>query len=313
MQKEHYFHFCAAAPPDFPVFMQPWYLDAVCFDNGVWEVATVAKAGRVVAVLPYFLKQKWGWNYVAMPPLARLMGPYLEPSVRNTAKEASILDELLAQLPKLAAFEQDFNYTATNWLPFYWQGFRQTTRYSYTLPITDVDLVWANLAPDYRKQKIPKAQELVTVTTGDDVAEFYRLQNLSYARQGLQPPFSFEFLQRLDSALAAHQQRAIFFATDRQSGTIHASAYMIWDAHSAYFLMAGDDPALRQSGAGILVAWEAIRYAGHVLELPVFDFAGSMLRPIERVRRQFGARQIPYFRVQREWSRLWRWGKYLFR
>jgi hypothetical protein len=77
--------------------------------------------------------------------------------------------------------------------------------------------------------------------------------------------------------------------------------------------MAGDDPALRHSGAGILLAWEAIRYTHEVLKLPIFDFAGSMILPIERVRRQFGALQKPYFRVQKEWSPLWKMGKILFR
>jgi hypothetical protein len=38
-----------------------------------------------------------------------------------------------------------------------------------------------------------------------------------------------------------------------------------------------------------------------------------MVRSIERVRRKFGAEQQPYFRLQKEWSPLWRWGKKLWR
>ncbi len=310
--RDAYSLFCATAP-DLPLFMQPWYLDAVC-EEGSWDVVVVEQAGRVVAALPYFLKKKWGWQYVAMPQLARMLGPYVLPELRNPRKETALVEALLDQLPPgLAAFEQDCNYTVSNWLPFYWRGFRQTTRYSYALDIRDLDAVWNQLAADYRNQKIPKARETITVQTGDSISDFLDIHDLSYERKGLEAPVAPEFMARLDAALAAHGQRAIFFATDRNTGEIHSVAYLVWDTQTAWYLMAGDDPALRQSGAGILIAWEAIRYAHDVLKLPSFDFAGSMIRPVERVRRQFGAVQKPYFRIRKEWSLAWKLGKALWR
>lgn len=311
-QRDAYTHFCDLAP-DLPLFMQPWYLDAVC-EDGSWEAALVEKAGRVAAVWPYFLKKKWGWQYVAMPPLARMMGPYLLPEWRTTRKEFSILEDLLEQMPKgLAVFEQDFNYTAQNWLPLYWRGFRQTTRYSYFLKINDLDEIWKSLAPDYRNQKTPKAQEQVEVKTGGSLDDFLDVHDRSYDRKGLDPPVSHTLLSRLDTALGSRRQREFFFAQDRKTGAIHSVAYLVWDKQTAWYLMAGDDPGLRQSGAGILLTWEAIRYTHEVLKVPNFDFAGSMIRPIERVRRQFGAEQKPYFRVQKEWSPVWKLGKMLWR
>lgn len=306
--RDAYIRFCETAP-DLPLFLEPWYLDAVCSD-GRWDAAVVEKAGRIVAALPYFLKQKWQWRYVAMPPLGRMMGPYLLPEYRVPRKEMSLLEELLGLLPQgLVAFEQDFNYTAQNWLPFHWRGYRQTTRYSYVLDINDLDIVWQNIAPDYRNQKIPKAREAVTLRTGGTLADFLQVHDLSYERQGLDAPVSHDLLSRLDEALSTRGQREIFFAADRQTGLIHSVAYLVWDKQSAYYLLAGDDPELRASGAGIFLAWEAIRYAHETLKLPVFDFAGSMIQTIERVRRQFGAVQKPYFRVKKEWSLFWRVGK----
>jgi hypothetical protein len=312
VSRDAYALFCETAP-DLPLFMQPWYLDAVC-KGGQWDVALMEKAGCVVAALPYFLKKKGHWQYIAMPPLARMLGPYLLPEYRVPRKEASLLEALIAQLPSgLAAFAQDFNYTAQNWLPFHWQGFRQTTRYSYILEINDLNAVWQNLAPDYRNQKIPKAQEQVELRTGGSLDDFLEIHDRSYERKGLDPPISYELMSRLDKALIEHNCREIFAAADRKNGKVHSVAYLAWDKQSAWYLMAGDDPALRQSGAGILLAWEAIRYTNEVLKLPVFDFAGSMIQSIERVRRQFGAVQKPYFRVQKEWSLLWKVGKILLR
>ncbi|MBK6933054.1 MAG: GNAT family N-acetyltransferase [Saprospirales bacterium] len=311
LDRDAYRRFCATAP-DLPVFLQDWYLDAVCA-GGQWSAALVRKGPAVVGVLPYFLKQKLHWRYVAMPPLCKMMGPYLLPDYRTPRREVPLLNALLDQLPPLAAFEQDFNYTAANWLPFYWRGFRQTTRYSYVLPLNDLKTLRDNLAPDYRNNKLPKAAARVKVHTGNDLELFYRVHNRSFERQGLPAPIPFEFLQRLDAALARRHAREIFWATDHKTGAVHAVAYLIWDKRTAYYLLAGDEPALRQSGAGILLAWEAIRYAKETLNCSNFDFAGSMIKSIERVRRQFGAEQRTYLRVQKEWSVLWKWGKRIWR
>jgi hypothetical protein len=307
-RRDTYTRFCTSAP-DLPLFMQPWYLDAVC-ENGYWDSVSVEKGGRTVAVFPFFVKKKWRWQYVAMPLLGRFMGPYMLPEYRVPRREMPLLEALIEQLPAgLAGFEQDFNYTAQNWLPFYWHGYRQTTRYSYRLAIGDPNLVWQQMAPDYRNQKIPKAQEATTVQTGLSLIDFMEIHDRSYERKGMPPPVPEPLLTRLDKALAEHNRREIFFAADRRNGAIHSVAYLVWDDHSAYYLMAGDDPALRQSGAGILLVWEAIRYAHQVLKVPFFDFAGSMIRSVERVRRQFGAVQIPYFRVKKENAMLWKIGK----
>lgn len=301
--------FCRTAPADFPLFMQDWYLDAVC-GNGNWEAGVLEKGGQVVAVWPYFLKKRWSRRYIAMPPLARLIGPYIMPEWRTLRKEPGLIDELIAGLPSgLAAYEQDFPYTVTNWLPFFWKGFRQTTRYSYVLEVNDLEEVWNQVASDYRNQKIPKAKQLVDVKTGGDLADFLRVQGATFKRQGLTSPVRPDLLVRLDAALGEHRQREIFTAVDRQTGAIHSVGYLVWDKRSAYLLMAGDEPDLRSSGAGILLLWEMIRYTSEVLKLPVFDFLGSMIQPIERVRRQFGAVQQPYFRVWKEWSVLFWLGK----
>jgi hypothetical protein len=311
LTRADYQAFTSLAPADFPLFMYDWYLDAVCV-GGTWQAVGVEKNGHLVAVWPFFLKEKWGQRYVTMPPLGRLMGPYVVPDYRPVQREMGVLEELLEQLPAVAAWSQDFPYTAANWLPLHWRGFRQTTRYSYQLALGDREALWRGVIPTYRNNKIPKAAARLEVRTGDDLGAFLDVHNRSFTRQGLRPPVSFEFLERLDRALAERQRRAIFFARDRSNGAVHSVVYLTWDAGTAYYLLAGDDPALRASGSGIFIAWEAIGYVNDALKLPYFDFAGSMIAPIERVRRQFGAAQRPYFRLENEWSWLWRMRRRIF-
>ena len=186
--RDLYDRFCAAPPADFPLFMQPWYLDAVC-TGGRWDAAVVEKDGHVIAVWPYFLKKKAGMTYVAMPPLARMMGPYLLPEYRNPRHEPRLLEALLDQLPQLSAFEQDLNYTATNWLPMYWRGFRQTTRYTYQIDLSDMDRVWKSVGADYRNQKIPRALERVKVRYDVHPPIFYACTTLVFPAKVWRRPF----------------------------------------------------------------------------------------------------------------------------
>ena len=290
---------------DLPVFFQDWYLDAVC-TGGQWDAAVVEKGGIPVAVLPYFLKRKGPFRYITMPHLCRFQGPYLHPDWRQPDRELRLLRELAGQLPRVHAFRQHFHYRQTNWLPFYWRGYQQQTRYSYRLEnLDDLDAVYANLHRDYRNNKLPRAAEQVELRTGLGAADFFAVAEKSFRRQGLSQPYPLSFLERLTGALEQAEAGRMFFAVDRQE-RIHSVALLAWDRESSYYLAAGDDPELRASGAGIWLTWQLITFTARDLGLPVFDFLGSMIEPIERVRRQFGAVQRPYFAVWHYHSPLFR-------
>jgi hypothetical protein len=278
--------------PDMPVFLQDWYLDACC-QGGSWDAALLAREGVTIAAWPYFLKRKGPWRYVTMPPFVKWMGPWLRAPFRDERQVFRHYAQLLDQLPTISAFKQSFSPQATNWLPFYWRSYRQTTRYTYDLAIENLDAVYDGINRNMRRN-IKKAESLLEVRQEENLDELYRLNRLSFARQGLRPPYSLDLLRKHDAALAAHEARASFFAVDAQE-RVHSAAYLIWDRHSAYYHLSGDDPALRASGAGPLLIWAAIRHTREKLGLSRFDFEGSMLAPVEAIRRQFGAMQTPYF------------------
>jgi hypothetical protein len=78
----------------------------------------------------------------------------------------------------------------------------------------------------------------------------------TFERQGIAGP-GFGQLDRIDAACAPRDARVMLFATD-DADRVHAVAYVVWDRHPAYYLLGGGDPALRTSGAGSLLMWEAI-------------------------------------------------------
>ena len=280
------------------IFSQPWWLDAVA--PGSWDKVTVENGGHVAARLPYVSRHKRGMTMLTMPPLTQTLGPWLRPYsgkyTNRLSKEKQLMTELIEKLPKFDLFTQNFHHSITNWLPFYWQGFQQTTRYTYVLEdLTDLDSVWQAIRSNI-KTDVRKARKQLSVRCDLGLDAFLDLNEMTFSRQGFSLPYSRDLVARLDRACEDRNCRRMFFAEDAQ-GRLHAAVYIIWDEKAAYYLMSGSDPELRNSGAMSLLMWEAIQYSATVTQ--TFDFEGSMLESVERFFRSFGARQKPYFQVSK--------------
>jgi hypothetical protein len=288
--------------PSNAIFQQPWWLDAVA--PGRWSEATVARDGRVLARLPYVVRGPSRLRMLTMPPLTQTLGPWLEradgSAARTLATEIELLTALEAALPAAAGFVQHFSPTMLNALPFYWAGYQLEVRYTYRLEgLRSPDALWDGLRGNIRRE-IRKARKQLEIRDDLGLDTFYSVWTRTFARQGIQPSVSLAQLERLDAACADHDARTMVFAQDAQD-RVHAVIYVVWDGHAAYHLLGGADPELRTSGASSMLMWEAILRAGAVTD--VFDFEGSMLKPVERFFRAFGSRQTPYLRVSRQSGR----------
>lgn len=292
--------------PSIALFNQAWWMDATA-GPGAWDVILVEKGGAIVAAMPYVSRKRYGLTIIGQPALTQTLGPWLrktadKPSTK-LAQQKDWLQELIEQLPAFAHFAQNWHWQMANWLPFYWAGFSQTTRYTYILhDLTDDQHLWQGFQANIRRD-IKKASNRYHLRVRDDLSvdDFLVLNRMTFSRQGMNLPYNEAFVHRLDQACVARQARKIFIAEDDQ-GCRHAGVYIVWDQNSAYYLMGGGDPALRNSGATSLCMWEAIKFAATVTQR--FDFEGSMIEPVEKFFRAFGALQTPYFAVTKTPSRI---------
>ena len=301
-QREKYRTFCAAQP-EIPLFFQDWYLDAVCAD-GTWDAAILENPhGEVQSVWPFFLKRKWGFQYITMPHFVKYMGPW--PTKTFSPEYSGSIHEIARLLPRVDALRQNFHYSFLGSASLSESAYHARQHHTYLLDIGDLDAVFSGINRNMRRN-ILKAQREVRVFPDNDPERFFPISEAPFKRKGMPTPYPKSLFFSHDAALGQHAQRQIFFAVDTQ-GRTHAAAYLIWDKRSAYYHLSGDDPGLRQSGAGILLIWEAIRFAKEELGLGVFDFEGSMLPAVEAIRRQFGARQTTYPYVWQYPNPLLRW------
>jgi hypothetical protein len=287
------------------LFSQPWWLDAV--SPGAWDAVEIERDGKMLARLPYLYSKGRLGLHLGMPMLTQTLGPWIAPMEGKASKrfgrEKDLMFELISKLPDYAYFSQNFHYTITNWMPWLWKGFEQTTRYTYVLEdLSDRDALFQGFDTKIRGD-IRKASKQVEVLTDVSLDEFLELNNKVFERQGISTPYQSDLVRRIDDACRERGCRKIFMAKDSQ-GRNHAAAYIIWNEESAYYLLGGSDPELRNSGATSLVLWESIKFASSVTK--VFDFEGSMLEPVERYVRAFGGVPKPYFNITHSKSKKYR-------
>lgn len=302
--KQKYRELCEQEP-SIPIFSQAWWLDSVAGD--AWDVVLVEKGDTIQASLPFVVQKRHGFTVLTMPQLTQTLGPWLKPSTAKYAKqlaqEKDLIQELFDKLPPHAMYAQNWHYSKTNWLPLYWKGYSQTTRYTYVIHLDDgIESVWSSIDSSYRN-KVRKAEKIVKVCENLNITEFYKINEKTFFRQGIMVPYNLAFIINHHKILSEHNSSKIFYAID-ENRQIHSALYLTWDKLCSYVHMVGEDPELRNSGAGILLIWEAIKFTYEKLKLKRFDFEGSMLEPVERVRRDFGAIQTPYFAISKTNSKM---------
>ena len=315
-EKEEYKSLCEREN-SIPIFLSPWWMNAVCGEEN-WDVILIKNDSGIIAAMPYYLKKKFNFKYITQPLLTHKGGlwikyPLNQKYSRRLSYQNHIVEEVIEQLEKLDidSFAQNFDYEFQNWLPFYWKGFKEQTNYSYIIEdISNLDQVCKNFESSTRNS-LKKAEKQVKVSEDIDLKQFYHINKMSFDRQNIPVPYSYEFVKNLDEACVRHSCRKMLCARDEQD-RIHAVSYIVWDNNSAYGLMGGANPELRNSDAHTFINWEIIKFASTVTKR--FDFGGSMIEPIERSFRGFGGILKPYFTISKEMkkSHIFRTMKHLY-
>jgi len=283
-----------------PIFSRDWWLDATC-GKANWEVFILQENGFIVASLPIYVPHK---GVISMPSFTQTMGPWFAPESEDTKSSRAIEHQhtlcklLIAEIKAYPHFLQNFNYSITDWLPFYWNGYSQTTKYTYVLNGIDNEDVLLKGMSSNIKRNINRArtQYHISVRKGITTDDFLKVQEMTFKRQNLQIKADLNVLKRLIEVCRERKQGDLWGGYD-ENGQIHAAAFIVWQESSAWYLAGGNNTELRESGAHSLVLYEGIRYVSHFTKR--FDFEGSMLPGVEQFFREFGATQMPYFSISK--------------
>jgi len=247
-----------------------------------------------------------GLKLMVQPQLTQTLGPWIRyPKNQKYEKKLSfdkqIINALLEQLPRYDYFSQNFHYSITNWLPFYWKGFQQTTLYTYVIDdLTNHSTLLKKFSSAKRKN-IRKSSTIVEVKFDMPAKMFYNNHKMTLLKQDLKISYSYELFERIYRTVYEHNCGKTIYAVDKDSN-IHCALFIVWYEKSAYDLISTIDPYFRNTGAATLLLYEIMKYVSNLTEK--FDFDGSMIEQVENSFRQFGAKQNPYFHVTKASPRM---------
>ena len=305
--KEKYAFFCSEID-DICIYDQPWWLDVDCGSEN-WDVVLYEKDGRVLGAMPFYIKKRFGLSYITSSARSQHHGAIILPSTAQKSSkrigyEHEVMTGLIDELEKyildkgIVYYQETFSPLIKDWLPFYWKGYSQTTKYTYRInDISDVDSVFDNFMPNKQKN-IRKAIRAGITTKFDMKAEdFYLLHKEAVAKQGKVIKYSLETLKRYFDGLYSHNAGRSMYAVDKD-GKVMGAILTAWDNKYGYHWISAFDPDTRVSGSSDLLVFEMIKYLSSK-GITGFDFEGSMDHGIEQSCRSFGGSQDQYFSINK--------------
>jgi hypothetical protein len=302
--KETYRQLCEQHP-DIPLFMQAWWLDATHLP---WDVILFEHKNHIAGFYVYSYTKKWGKTLIVQPQLTQYAGPFLfYPESLKQEQRYSFQNKaynyFIEQLEKRGFdfLEQNFHHSQTYHQPFYWQGFKQSTRYTYVLDNTDTETVWQGLSSDKKKKYLRSEQSDLRLSLSLSHVDFYHLYKQCLSHKGQHIYYTFKTFEKLYLAAKDHQCGQILAIYDKQN-QLHAALWIVWDNNAAYNMIIPIVEAHKSSGASTRLIFEAMRLLQG--KTKQFDFEGSMIHGVALHNQSFGATHVPFFHIQKSHSKL---------
>jgi hypothetical protein len=290
-----------------PVYSQPFWLDSVCGEEN-WDVFLCENNGNIIASMPYYIKSLWGIPYITQPEFTQILGPWIKypENIKNEKKltfDKEIMNELIVQLEKLPVvyFQQNFSYKINNWLPFYWNGYKQTTNYTYRIEgISDFDKLFKEFHISKKRNIIHANTYNLLIDYDMSARDFYDYHKSTLKKLGKRIYYEFSVFERIATYAISNNSGRIIKIIDKNEN-IHGAIFIIWDRMNSYNVMTSFDPDFRYSRGSSLLFYETIKYVSRYVDC--FDFEGSMVESIENSYRKFGTVQTPYFKIWKTYTR----------
>lgn len=302
--KERYSQW-AAAQEYMPLFMMPWWMDAVCAGK-TWDVLLAEdEQGEILGALPYLLRQRAWFKYILMPQQTPVGGIWVTPEVTaDKWKTAEVCRQLKEQLDGLglAYYYQQYlpGSLCVDALKAY--GFTAKERVTYRVDdLSNLDQVIESFSKN-KKRQLQKALSLHAERTMD-VEDFYRFHTQCLANRKRNISYTREFLLVLERKARRLGQCEILSICNAD-GQVYAAAFLVWDKKYMYYLIPVINKSYGDTGAGALLVLEAMKRARE--KKVMFDFEGSMNRGTAKHYRQFGSTPTTYYGVEKYYKPIFR-------
>jgi len=299
--KKIYREFCRNND-DIPLFHQPWWLDIMTKDS--WDVAlTSDKNNNIRAVMPYVVSRKYGMKVLIQPMQTPYLGIlfFYPPDIVKRTSIYSFQNKYIASIIEKLPTGLEYQYIKflpefDNWLPFHFQNYEQSTRYTYILENIKNHKEVFNGFTNTIKRQINEARDKVKISHEDNLCLVFKMVKESFARQKVKFNQERDVLKALEKKAFENKQARVFVARDK-NGNVNSGVFLVWDNHKAYLLGLGTNLKYGGNNSTKLLIWESIKYVSQYVDK--YDFEGSMLQGVERLYRSFGGKRTEYYELKK--------------
>ncbi len=276
------------------VFSETWYLNALGIDYKI--LCVIDNADNILSGIVLAKNQI---NTYSNPMLDKYLGVILKGegalSHKVISKQYKVIELLSKELKKYKSFDYYFHPEFKNWIPFYWNGFAQQTRYTYRVNLSiEIQEIQSRFHGNLKNDIRNAIKSNIQISKNLEYDVFYNIINKTFLRQGSKAPFNKVDLLSFIKELTL-KNRFVLFGAVNQDGETIAVCGLVYDEKSSYLLLNGIDNDKLVRGANALIILEAIKYFHG--KSRYFDFEGSMLPGVEQFYRRFGGELVPYYRI----------------
>jgi hypothetical protein len=269
-----------------------------------WYAVIVRSNDMIHAVMPLIQKKKAGMAYSTQPIFTQYWGIMFRPAEANTAKafeqKRQWVKAIIKALPAdIRLFNYNFSPAFDYPLPFFWNGYSVSPRYSNHIDLTQTaEQLWSNISEKARGHIRKTEKDGVTVTHGHDIdtviqifrkAKEQKIKNMT--------PAHYRAIADIAHHYAALGMCHTIIANDEHGMPVAGTIYFNFNGTTIHFL-GSTDPEYKGRGAMALIIWKAMQRAQ--ADCKLFDFEGSMIEPIEQFFLSFGSVPTPYLNIKKQ-------------
>ncbi len=291
---------------DVPLFLQPWWLDAV---SPGWQAAVVHNGDKLAGIWPYPVESRLGVPLLRTPLLTPYQGPCVFPPAdmkesKRDSFEHDTITQLLQQLPKAPVWHLAMPPGLKQAGLFSSAGLDIQVKQTFLIDLLQSqDTLFANLKDSIRRNIKTAAKEINIISDVSCLPQLFAFQKNTLDSKQVAQAHTLPHMQQLMDACIAHNAGTLWVA--KKGDEVLAIIWNVWDDQASYYFMGAKDAAQSDFIAMSALLWHAIVEAkkrGNV----IFDMEGSMDPGVERFFRGMAGKRELYMILKKNTSPLWK-------
>jgi lipid II:glycine glycyltransferase (peptidoglycan interpeptide bridge formation enzyme) len=260
------------------------------------------KSNRLIGVFNLYFEKVIGLTHIKNPPYTPTCSLIFYNPTKNSAKKNAFEKTIIGLIEEYISSLNNSICTITfpteniDMQPFIWNNYKVIPNYTYRFDLNDFNSenINNNFSPERRNdiKKAIKDGVHCKLTYDYEVVKEMVQHTFDRKNKAIQEKL-------IDNILFKFADKTNSFAfISYLNETPIAASFVIYDNHTAYYLLGGYDPNNKHQGAGAMAVKNTVLHSMD-LNLSVFDFEGSMLPEVEKYFRAFGGEMKTMFTVNK--------------